>query len=91
MFEVLCVLVVLITVPVTFVTASAKSIKNGTFQQEREKQGALFYIGVVPVVTLAAVAVVFLFLDETVYAIIAFFIMTFWGLLTACIAEAKKR
>lgn len=91
MFKMLCGLIILIAVPVSFIIAFAKSIRSGTFQNEKEKQGALFYIGIIPMTVLALVAVIFLLMNKIMYATIIFFVMAFWGLLIACIAEARKR
>lgn len=89
MFSIIGTLAIII-IPISFVIALVGSIKSGTFQREMKKQGVLFYIGVLPVIALAILMFAFIVMDKTIQAIVAFVVMFVWGMVFACITEAKK-
>lgn len=81
---------IFIIIPVTFIGTCIHSVKSGKFSREKKRMGALFYIGVIPMLILAVAAVVLSCMDKTIEAFITCFFISFWGLLTACIAQVRK-
>lgn len=81
----------LVILLVGFITALVKSVKSGTFCREMKKQGSLFYIGVVPLVILALVALAMAASGEILYMAGAILLMFIYGMAVTCIAEVKKR
>lgn len=81
---------IFIIIPVTFIGTCIHSVKSGKFSREKKRMGALFYIGVIPLLILAVTAVVLSCMDKPIEAFIAYVFMGFWGLLTACIAQVRK-
>lgn len=82
---------VIVILPISFVGALVNSIRRGTYRREKEKLGIVYYIGVVPMLVIAAMVLILTWLDKPVQAIVVLLILFVWGMTFACVSEVKKR